>query len=128
MDIAKYLAIPFVKNGADWKGCDCAGLIELVYAEELGIAVDDRQGCTGEKTDLVRLAAQAENWFAVDAPKDFDVVMLRSTVHPVTDHCGLVHRGHVLHMTEQFGPIYQPIADRQIAARIRGYRRHVGCA
>ena len=37
MDLKKYLGIPFRDHGASFDGCDCYGLVRLVYREEMGI-------------------------------------------------------------------------------------------
>jgi cell wall-associated NlpC family hydrolase len=37
----KYLRIPFKEGGRDEKGADCAGLVMMIYRNELGIEVDE---------------------------------------------------------------------------------------
>lgn len=37
----KYLRIPYKVRGHDFDGCDCGGLLRLVYKEELGIILPD---------------------------------------------------------------------------------------
>lgn len=37
MDTLKYLVIPFIPHGRTFQGCDCWGLVRLIYKEELNI-------------------------------------------------------------------------------------------
>lgn len=37
----KYIGIPFLEGGRDFKGCDCGGLVLLVLREERGVEARD---------------------------------------------------------------------------------------
>jgi len=40
-DFSKYIDIPYKHRGRDFNGCDCLGLVILIYKEELGIILPD---------------------------------------------------------------------------------------
>lgn len=83
MDVKKYIGIPFRDHGYGFDGCDCYGLVRLVYANELGIELPhlgDDYSCAfnrGEVGPLVSSVA-AESW-AVDVtdrgPEPLDVLV-----------------------------------------------------
>lgn len=41
MNLDKYIGIPYVSNGRDFKGLDCFGLLLTFYKNELGISLSD---------------------------------------------------------------------------------------
>lgn len=62
----KYLRIPFKEHGRDFDGCDCGGLVNLIYRMELGINLPD---CIEEYR-----STQIESWGE-----------LRSTIYGLRD-------------------------------------------
>lgn len=83
MDLKKYIGIPFRDHGCGYDGCDCYGLVRLVYARELGIELPhlgDQYSNAFARGEIGPLPAAtvAEGW-AVDVtdlePEQFDVLV-----------------------------------------------------
>lgn len=81
----KYIGIPQMDMGRSEQGCDCWGLVRLVYARELNIPLPDYLGTyvsPEEQAEIAALIDQAEAnparpWQAVDHPAPFDVLLFR---------------------------------------------------
>ncbi len=81
----KYLNIPFVRGGRDYAGCDCGGLVLLVYRDELGLfptdftayeAADFRYP-QGYRKLAEALEGLMGEWVPVEEPLPFDLVRFR---------------------------------------------------
>lgn len=57
MDARKYLGIPFQDKGCGFEGCDCYGLVRLVYREELGIELP----CLGDAYSTAYARGEVNN-------------------------------------------------------------------
>lgn len=103
-----FIGIPFVPDGRDRSGCDCWGLIWMVYRDILGITIHDYTGLVAGNSvaDLMRRAklmdAERAKWemrSRYEIPQPFDVVLLRTKGVP--SHVGLVvDNRRMLHVTE----------------------------
>jgi cell wall-associated NlpC family hydrolase len=85
--IAKYLRIPFVQDGRDWKGCDCYGLIYLIYKTELDITIASFSGAYSTREEMLERHSLDE-WQKVGEPKMYDVVLFSEAAVP--KHIGMV--------------------------------------
>jgi cell wall-associated NlpC family hydrolase len=90
--------VPFADKGRDENGCDCYGLLYLVYRNELGVLLpylsDQYETCMGEVSQLVEL--QKMEWQQIPAGKQqpFDAVLMRSETN--MDHVGIVIDGKLM--------------------------------
>lgn len=88
VDLKRYLAVPYKSGGRSWDGADCWGLVCLLYANELGVALPLYDGIDALKHELVsphiEAAQRSSEWASVPLSETapFDVVLARITGHP----------------------------------------------
>ncbi len=114
-----YVGIPYVTGGRAREGCDCWGLVRLVYADVLRVALPEYDG------------GPDDAWSRVDATQPFDVVTFwtdyenHRTRTRAESHCGIMlSTRHLLHADPLSGssvivPINLPMLRGRIAGRYR---------
>lgn len=131
MDIRTYLRIPFRDHGRGFDGCDCWGLAQLVYREELGIELPDLGDAystayaRGEVNEVVR-ATLAEPW-NIDVTNGlyqlWDVMIFRRSREET--HVGLYFApGKMLHTLEGAGTCLERYDGVQWARKLTRVIRH----
>jgi len=124
----EYINIPFQCDGRDRSGCDCYGLVCLVYKERLGIELPDYKGVFTDHdiATLRRVAKEMksykEKWQRVQTPQLYDVVMLRTGAY--TWHVGLVLDNHrMLHVMTGINSVVEDYTGRYWGNRVEEFRR-----
>jgi len=123
-----YMGIPFVHRGSTWNGCDCWGLVRLVYEEELGITLPAHDVYIDDSPESRQAAAEEakaerQNWRRVDIPQPYDVVLLRIEGMPC--HAGVVVDGrHFLHITSGSESSLEQLYGTHWRKRIDGFFRY----
>lgn len=125
MDLAEYVGIPFRTLGRDREGCDCYGLVRLVYRERLGIELpaftDYHETLSAETAALI--AAERRLWREVAEPAPYDVLLFR--VDGAPQHIGLVAQpGWMLHTTRGKHSCLERYTRPYWRARIDGFYRY----
>lgn len=128
--VADYVGIPYRPLGRAREGADCWGLVRLVYADRLGIALPayDGRGFSGRASvaDLATLVVDARQarWCQV-AEGDaaiLDVVLLRVHGQPV--HVGvLAAPSTMLHSLAGHDSAIDRLDSLMWARRVMGYWR-----
>lgn len=131
---ADYLRIPFRDKGRTRAGCDCWGLVRLVYAEQLGRDLPEFEGVLPDDADAVpaAIASQKSIWHEVsfDERREFDVVVMKARL--VVDGKALSPEMHVgvvtpdlkiLHTQLPFGVACVPADHPTVVNRIAGVWR-----
>lgn len=108
-----YVGIKFVNGGRDRNGCDCAGLVCLVYRELLQLDVSQHFGfydATDRQQAADLLLRASREWNEVQTPADFDVALLRELGTPC--HVGIVcNKGRsILHVQAGINAVIQDLS------------------
>lgn len=132
--VERYLAIPFKDRGRDAKGCDCFGLVRLVFAERCNIELPLYGFIGCQAWDQIASAIDAEasdqsTWrkYLLTQARAFDVVVMEGKPR----HVGImVSALHVLHTEPAPGPCCVPLSHQSVVHRLHpqphpiGYRHH----
>jgi cell wall-associated NlpC family hydrolase len=125
-----YIEIPFLPDGRDRNGCDCWGLVCLVYREKLGIELPEYKGVFEAQTiaqlkNVARvMEREKESWVRVEKPHEFDVAMIRSGAYAW--HVGIViDRRRMLHVMSGINSTVEEYTGMDWKNRIEEFRRYV---
>lgn len=129
--IAKYQNIPFVKQGWDFTGVHCWGLVHLIYKHELKvnlptygeISATDLRNVSKKITD----GHNGDKWSVVerDKLKPFDVIVMKFAGSKRIGHCGLyVGDGRVMHCEAATDVAIVPFSHHTVKNRIAAFRRY----
>ncbi|MFG1343206.1 C40 family peptidase [Xanthobacter autotrophicus] len=127
---ADYVGIPFLDGGRDRSGCDCWGLVRLVYAEVLGIDLPSHGEISAHDmarvSPLIREGSACAPWLPVaGGAKPFDVLVMRG--RPL--HVGvMVDHRHVLHVEASTASVIVAIDNPQVRWRRLNLHRHEALA
>jgi hypothetical protein len=134
-----YVGIPYRDHGADRSGCDCWGLVRLVYRERAGVILpayaadyDDERDTDGVAR-CVEAARASGSWRRVDPPaQPLDIAEMLSLLRSRRGwsypplHVGVVLAlGWLLHTEVATGSVLVRSDDPTLGRRIAGYWRHV---
>ncbi len=137
MWVERYNRIPFVDGGRDFDGCDCWGLVRLVFLKEKGIEINGYLGIPCDSPDVVERIGQdcaLPPWQTVVASgheRAFDVAVMRGHMKTPDGliqgpfHVGLVYRpGGVFHIRRGKAAICESLGSRTIQRRLISIHRH----
>lgn len=127
-----YVGIPFRPGGRDRAGCDCYGLVCLVYLEEFGAKLPAYTGAYSAETPAAHVAALVRNeadaaWAQVAQGDELpgDVVLIRRLGHE--SHVGLyVGANKLLHADRGVGTVLEDLHAGKWDRKIAGYYRFAG--
>lgn len=125
-----YVGIPYKDGGRERDGADCAGLVCLVYREQLKLDVDESFGFYDpdnreEASGLLKKAS--DKWLPVEPEdvKEFDVVRLKIYSDPC--HVGIVFKCddglRVLNVRKGVNAVIEPLDAQPWSTRIDSFWR-----
>ena len=124
---SKYLEIPFVDGGRDFGGCDCWGLVALVFREEFGIKLPDYFISALDTLSIagaVYEAVASPRWTRLKAPESPCVVVMRADPNDPTRLCHVgayVGDQGILHILDKSGVQLTQPTNMAWERRIGGY-------
>lgn len=123
----KYVGLPFVDGGRNFKGVDCWGLVRLVLQHECNIEVPSYGEISA--LDLLKVAgvvaaeSAVEPWVQIEKPVTFDVAVMHRRQTPI--HVGImVTPTEVLHIEKACSTVLIPITHMSISFRPTKFYRH----
>ncbi len=123
----KYVGLPFIDGGRDWKGVDCWGLVRLILRIECGIIVPSYGEISAE--ELVKVAKEVagesskEPWLPVIHAQAFDVAVMHRRRAPI--HVGImVDNKNLLHIERATNAVLIDIKHPSVSFRSVSYFRH----
>lgn len=124
-----YIGIPFKDQGRSPDGCDCWGLVRLIYNECLGIDLPTYGEISSDDLANVSRAIttgkEGEVWYPVETPQSFDVAVMRFHGSKLVGHVGvMVNAAELLHAEKSIDAAMVPINHFTIRQRLVGFRRH----
>jgi cell wall-associated NlpC family hydrolase len=127
----RYVGIPYADRGRDFAGCDCGGLLWLVFREHVGIELpsyDERYLTGADRAAMDALiSGEIGDWREVErgSERRFDGVLMREGRSVC--HIGLVtDPGRLLHVGSGVGSsVIERYGDgSMLKHRIVGFYRH----
>jgi cell wall-associated NlpC family hydrolase len=103
-----YIGIPWKPRGRDRDGCDCWGLIRLVYGEELNLSLPsyaDDYAVTDDRGSVAALFADGKTglaWSETKVAEAFDLALFR--VGGFDTHVGIVVSAELMLHVDRRGP------------------------
>lgn len=121
MDLSKYQRIPYAALQSNFTGCDCYGLVCLIYRTERGLE-PPQIGYKARRAGFALEGQPGAAWERVDAPEAFDVVGFHSGQDMT--HCGvMLDATNFLHIFEGGTPSVARVSDGRFRSRLAGFWR-----
>lgn len=90
--VSRFMNIPYKKNGRDLRGCDCYGLVYMVYKYAFSIDLPTYYYVEDESEILRCFNNEIKNWEKVEVPERGDVIYFLIAGQPL--HVGVYIGGN----------------------------------
>jgi cell wall-associated NlpC family hydrolase len=122
----KYVGIPFRSNGRDFNGCDCYGLVRLVFHNEYDIGLPEFNIYSNaldchETVNIFKDFVPVICGSKISKPEEKAVCLIR-TKGGLLSHVGIyAGDGFILHTRNKTGAVCERISSRFFTGRIEGW-------
>ena len=124
--INKYIGIPYAKFGRDFSGCDCFGLLHLVYRKEFNHTLPDFINDYSDKEsmrDLINYNIPILAGTPTDEPELGDIVVFNFFNMPI--HLGIyINKNLVLHTLEKSDSCVERMNSHRLKGRLHGFYKY----
>lgn len=96
--VEKYVGIPYSPSCREISGCDCYGLVSIIYENEFNIQLPNYSGKYGKDKDAIEkiYEKEIENWDQVFIPEIGDIAYFMMMGYPI--HVGIyIGNGMFIH-------------------------------
>ncbi|MBB3396881.1 NlpC/P60 family protein [Rhizobium sp. BK060] len=129
----KFIGIPYVPHGREYKGADCWGILFLYYRDVLGTPVpaysSEMEAREFNRCGIAPLIGEERErrWHQVETPQAGDCVLMRAGRHD--SHVGVyLGQGRMLHSEGPHPSVIDRISDMRWRNRISGFYRLNECS
>lgn len=129
MDITSFIGVPWKDRGRDSDGCDCWGLVRMIYKEALNIDLPSYHELYATAADAMAVRSLIMGnigpWREIEKGKErwFDCALMREAGVP--RHIGIVcSRGSVLHLPPGKSSVIETYDEGKNRHRIVGFWRY----
>jgi cell wall-associated NlpC family hydrolase len=127
IDVSKFSKIPFSEKGRNFSGCNCHGLVQVIYSVNLNVqlpAYHDEYDTLEDREELSRLVEQGKvDWREVESPEPYDLILFRLRSMPT--HLGVyIGKGKFIHCMRDSGTSVEKLNSIVWKERVVGYYRH----
>jgi len=127
--IGNYIGVPFKEHGCAIDGCDCYGLIRLIYREQFCLITpdfaDQYESVKDNKTIGSIVERESRRWTRVDAPEFGDVVVIYVKGQPC--HIGMyIEDNLMLHTERTVNSIIEEFDNQRWREKVEGFYRFNG--
>lgn len=133
MPLDDYVGLPWLDRGRTRDGCDCWGLLSIVYAERFGVVLPSYRDdyLTAADSDAVTslINGRPAAWREITAGTEQvgDAVLMSIAGRP--HHIGIVVAdGLVLHIERGAGSLIESYRSMRLRRRVIGFFRHAQLA
>lgn len=123
-----YVGIRYKDRGRDHDGCDCWGLVKLIYHEQFHIELPDYLDAYSHANNHVEVTAAVnsglkDGWLKVDKPQPGDLMIINIASRPW--HCAImVDTDKFMHAPDTGTVCIERTNRPTWSKRIEGFYRH----